>query len=79
AVGRQAAVRSVPPAVVRAAVAPLRMVNPRIHALIDFGTAVSLVDAVAPAVGTRSLYDHFAALGAQLQARGGRSLSVRAA
>ncbi|HEY0972436.1 MAG TPA: NAD(P)H-binding protein [Gemmatimonadales bacterium] len=67
AVGRPVVIRSVSPGVVRAATAPLRLLNPRIHALVEFGTAVSLVDAVAPAVGGRSLHDHFAALGAHHQ------------
>jgi hypothetical protein len=34
-------------------------VNPRIAALLEFGTEVSLVDCVAPVRGTRRLEDAF--------------------
>ena len=61
AVGRRSPVRRVSPAAARAVAAPLRLLNPRLHALVDFGTEVSLTDVVAPAEGRRRLVDYFAA------------------
>jgi uncharacterized protein YbjT (DUF2867 family) len=60
AVGRRApAVWRLPGAALRWSARLLAPVHPRLAALVDFGAAVSLVDAVAPAVGTRELGDHF--------------------
>ncbi len=61
-VGRPAALRSLPPGVLKAAVSPLAIVNPRLHALMHFGIEVSQVDCVAPAVGRSNLRDYFASL-----------------
>jgi hypothetical protein len=36
--------------------------NPRIHALMAFGAAVSSIDVVAPATGRRGLRSYFKAL-----------------
>ena len=38
----------------------LAPLHPRLAAVIEFGAAISVVDAVAPAFGTRELADHFA-------------------
>lgn len=60
AAGRRSPVRSISPSLARAASAPLRLLNPRLHALLEFGVDVSLVDVVAPAQGRRRLGDYFA-------------------
>ncbi len=63
-VGKRPKVRSVPPWLFRGLVAPVRLLNPRIHALMAFGAAVSTIDVVAPAVGRRDLRTYFRSLGA---------------
>lgn len=60
AVGHRAPVRRISPSLARTASAPLRLLNPRLHALLDFGIEVSLTDVVAPAEGRRRLSDYFA-------------------
>lgn len=65
--GRNAPVRSFPAPLLRALVAPLRILNPRLHALLDFGAAVSLAGCVAPPRGTRRLEDHFRARASSLR------------
>jgi uncharacterized protein YbjT (DUF2867 family) len=70
AVGRAPRVMRVPPAAFRAAAALARPVNPRIAALLEFGTEVSLVDCVAPVRGTRRLDDHFRVAAAHISHAG---------
>lgn len=59
AVGRAPKLIHVPPWTMRAAGAMAGLANPRIGALLEFGTLVSQVDAVAPAHGTRDLRGYF--------------------
>lgn len=58
---------TVPPPAFRAVAALTRPVNPRIAALLQFGTEVSLVDGVAPVRRTRRLEDHFRAVTAEIR------------
>lgn len=60
--GRPPKIRSVPPWLFRGLVSPVRLLNPRIHALMVFGAAVSTIDVVAPAVGQRDLRTYFRSL-----------------
>lgn len=61
-VGKKPKILSVPSWLFRGLVAPLRPVNPRLHALMAFGAAVSAIDVVAPAVGRRDLRTYFSSL-----------------
>ncbi|HEX6040250.1 SDR family oxidoreductase [Longimicrobium sp.] len=67
AVGRAPRIMAVPPGAFRAVAALTRPINPRIAALLEFGTEVSLVDCVAPTRGTRRLEDHFRAVAAEVR------------
>lgn len=60
AVGRPPKVMRVPGWVFRGIATVARPINPRIAALLAFGAAVSQVDVVAPATGTRTLDQYFA-------------------
>lgn len=60
--GRKPKITRVPPWLFRGLVAPIRLVNPRIHALMVFGAAVSSIDVVAPATGRRDLRSYFESL-----------------
>jgi uncharacterized protein YbjT (DUF2867 family) len=55
-------IRSIPPWFFRGLVAPVYLLNPRIHALMAFGAAVSTTEVVAPAVGRRDLRTYFQSL-----------------
>lgn len=55
-------VRHVPAGLMRVMVAPLKKFNPRLHALMDFGIAVSLTESVAASYGKRRLEPYFEAL-----------------
>lgn len=57
--GRPVKIHRVPPFVVRAAVPLLRMLNPRVGALIEFGVEVSTVECLAPLHGRMHLRDYF--------------------
>ena len=59
ALGREPKLVHVPVWAFRGATALARPLNPRLHALLEFGVEVSRVDAVAPAYGTRTLGAHF--------------------
>ena len=61
-VGKAPRIVRLPSWVFRGLVAPVRLLNPRIHALMVFGVAVSSIDIVAPAVGRRDLRTHFGSL-----------------
>jgi uncharacterized protein YbjT (DUF2867 family) len=52
---------TVSPGVFKTLVVPLKLINPRMHALMDFGIAVTQVDCIAPAYGQHRLRDYFAA------------------
>ena len=57
--GTRPRITSVPPWMFHALVAPARLWNRRLHALMVFGAAVSVVDVVAPTVGRRDLRSYF--------------------
>jgi uncharacterized protein YbjT (DUF2867 family) len=59
ALRREPRILSVPAPVLRAASAAAALLNPRIGALVRFGTAVSEIDCIAPVGGTRRLEDYF--------------------
>jgi uncharacterized protein YbjT (DUF2867 family) len=50
---------AVSPGMFRLVISPLKLINPRIHALMDFGVAVTQIDCLAPAYGARRLRDYF--------------------
>ncbi|MFN0123256.1 MAG: SDR family oxidoreductase [Blastocatellia bacterium] len=58
-IGQPARLLPLPPGVFRAMVSPLRLVNPRIHALMAFGAAITQVNCIAPAYGRQRLSDYF--------------------
>ena len=60
--GRSPRITTVSPALFAAANALVRPINPRLHALVEFGIAVSGRDVVAPSVGVRTLSEYFAGL-----------------
>lgn len=60
--GRRMRVVHLPSGVFHALSRPVRVLNPRIGALLEFGTAASLTDMAAPAIGTRDLRTYFHAL-----------------
>lgn len=62
AAGRKPSIVSVPPSVFNVMTAPMRLVNPRIHALLAFGAAVSTADALVPVYGKERLEDYFSTL-----------------
>ena len=51
---------TVSPGVFKTLISPLKLINPRIYALMDFGIAVTQIDCVAPAYGQQRLRDYFA-------------------
>jgi uncharacterized protein YbjT (DUF2867 family) len=59
--GRPPKLVKVPPGLFKALITPLKLINPRLHALMDFGIAVTQVDCVAPAYGQQRLRDYFTA------------------
>lgn len=62
--GTRPRLTSIPPWMFHTLVAPARLWNRRLHALMVFGAAVSVVDVVAPAVGQRDLRSYFRELAA---------------
>jgi uncharacterized protein YbjT (DUF2867 family) len=60
ALGKPPQVRSLPPWLFRGIAMLAKPLNPRIAALLEFGAAVSQVDAVAPPHGRRTLGEYFA-------------------
>jgi uncharacterized protein YbjT (DUF2867 family) len=50
---------SISPGLFKLMIAPLRLINRRIYALMDFGIAVTQLDVVAPAYGAQRLRDYF--------------------
>lgn len=78
AVGRAPRIVRVPPAAFRTVAALAGPVNPRIAALLEFGTEVSLVDCVAPARGTHRLEDYFRTVARGLDASRAEHRALRA-
>ncbi len=60
-IDKPARLMNVPPAVFKAMVSPLKLINPRIHALMVFGATVTQVDCLAPAYGHKRLANYFRA------------------
>ena len=61
ALGRKPSLTTLSPGFFSLMISPLKWINPRIHALMDFGIAVTQQDVVAPAYGAQRLQDYFAA------------------
>ncbi len=61
ALQRQPSLISIPPGLFRLLISPLKLFNRRLHALMDFGIAVTQIDVLAPAFGSQRLKDYFAA------------------
>lgn len=59
ALNRKPSIVSIPPGLFKLMVAPLKLFNRRIYALMDFGIAVTQVDSIAPVVGSRNLRRYF--------------------
>lgn len=57
--GRTPSIFHVPPKLFSAMIGPLRLINPRIHALLEFGRVVSTTDVVVPSHGKRTLHEYF--------------------
>jgi uncharacterized protein YbjT (DUF2867 family) len=57
--GKKPNLRTVSPRFFKLLIAPLKLSNKRIYALMDFGIAVTQLDVVAPSYGTRHLKDFF--------------------
>ena len=64
ALGRPPKISSLPPRVVLALTAPLKLFDRRLYDLLEFGVAASTNDLVAPAYGTRGLAEYFRGLAA---------------
>ncbi len=60
AAGRKARIVAVPPRVFNLGIAPLRPVNPRLHALLQFSAEIFTRDCIAPLRGTQRLEDYLA-------------------
>jgi uncharacterized protein YbjT (DUF2867 family) len=59
ALHKKARLMTVSPKMFKAMIAPLKLSNKRIYALMDFGIAVTQISLVAPTYGTRHLKDYF--------------------
>ncbi len=67
ALGRSPRLLHVPIWAFQGMAALTRPFNPRLSALLDFGAAVSAIDLIAPAYGTRELKRYYAEVGARLE------------
>lgn len=59
ALNREPSIISIPPRLFKLMIAPLKLFNQRVHALMDFGIAVTQVDSVAPVAGSQKLRTYF--------------------
>ena len=59
ALGKRPLILDVAPQAFASFVAPLRYLNPRLHALMSFGAAVSQIEVVAPSYGQRDLKQYY--------------------
>lgn len=57
--GKKPNLRNLSPGLFKALISPLKLINRRVYALLDFGLAVTQIDAVAPTYGTQRLRDFF--------------------
>ncbi len=64
--GRPPKLLKVSPGLFNGLIAPLKLINPRLHALMAFGVAVTQMDCVAPAYGMQRLRDYFSAAAQRL-------------
>lgn len=69
ALGKAPRVRRLPAALMSALTRPVRLWNPRLHGLLEFGLAVSQVDVIAPLFGERRLGDDLRAYAATLRCK----------
>lgn len=58
---RKPRVMSISPGLFKLMISPLRWINPRLHALMDFGIAVTQIDVTAPPYGSQHLRTYFEA------------------
>jgi nucleoside-diphosphate-sugar epimerase len=59
ALGKKPRLIKVSPAMFKLMITPLKLSNKRIHALLEFGVAVTQIDCVAPPYGTQHLKHYF--------------------
>jgi uncharacterized protein YbjT (DUF2867 family) len=59
ALAKKPRLMTVSPAVFKGLIAPLKLSNKRLYALMDFGIAVTQINVVAPPYGTEHLKDYF--------------------
>ncbi|MFN0087166.1 MAG: SDR family oxidoreductase [Blastocatellia bacterium] len=59
ALGRKPNLLALSPGLFSLMIRPLRLINRRVHALVEFGIAVTQQDVVAPAFGDRRLRDYY--------------------
>jgi uncharacterized protein YbjT (DUF2867 family) len=59
ALGKKPRLMTVSPKLFKTMIAPLKLTNKRVYALMDFGIAVTQIDCVAPAYGRENLKDYF--------------------
>jgi uncharacterized protein YbjT (DUF2867 family) len=59
ALDRRPRLRSVAPGMMKLPIAVTRLINPRMHALLEFGVAVTQVDVIAPKYGMHRIEDYF--------------------
>jgi uncharacterized protein YbjT (DUF2867 family) len=59
ALDRPPRLRFVRPSTMKVPIAAMRLINPRMHALFEFGVAVTQLDVIAPKYGTQRIEDYF--------------------
>lgn len=59
--GKKAKIRKVSENLFKRLILPLRVINPRLHALMDFGIVVGQTDIIAPVKGKHTLEEYFRA------------------
>lgn len=59
ALNRKPSIISITPSLFKLMIAPLKLFNRRVYALMDFGIAVTQVDSVAPVAGSQKLRPYF--------------------
>lgn len=64
ALGKRPKLMGVPKGLMRALIKPVSLFDRRLYDLLEFGAAVSTIDVVAPAYGTRGLAEYFRGLAA---------------
>ena len=57
--GKEPRLRNISPGLFKALIRPLKLINWRVYALMDFGIAVTQMDAVTPTYGTQHLRNYF--------------------